>query len=160
MGVLTARGSLTPDIQKEIESLKQQGVEATKEAARQLTKEMMDRTPVWSGKTVRNYAWGFNGAPSGGQQDELGSGPKGPTGSLGLGDEPRRAENEAAALAEMEGVLGGVTELGTLCVDNFSDIWDLVDNGSAPTADRSRNPGGVSILAEQAVKANFGDIFK
>lgn len=168
--------SAIKELKQEVEDLKQEGVEATKEAARVLTREMMDRTPVWSGKTVRNYAWAYNSQPAGGQIDPIG-GPgfvagrnwaqqrqvdPGPTGSMGAppAGEPRRAENEDAALAEMEDVLSEVDDLGTLTVTNNSEIWDLVDNGSAPTPERARNPGGVSILAEQAALAQLGDNFK
>jgi hypothetical protein len=60
----------------------------------------------------------------------------------------------------MESVLSGVTKLQTLSVANTSPAWDLVDNGSAPTAERARNPGGVTELAIQATIAELGDAFK
>lgn len=171
---LTGIDDLLGSVTAEIDAFEQQCIEETKGAARLLTQEMMARTPVWSGKTVRNFAWGVNSAPAGGQQEPIGGlgyqpgggwstqrkGDPGATGLMGLGEEPRRAANESAALEEMEGVLSSITQLGTLAVTNFSDIWDLVDNGSAPTAERARNPGGVSILAEQTVKAMLGDTFK
>jgi hypothetical protein len=170
---MALEGTLS-ELQAELERIKKEAIDATKDAVRILTRELMDRTPVWSGKTVRNYAWGLDRAPGGGQIEPIG-GPgyvparaggnrksqreqnPGPTNSMPLPDgEPRRAANEQAALAEMENVLAGMTELRSPVVTNFSDIWDLVDNGSAPTPQRARNPGGVSILAEQAAKAKMG----
>lgn len=146
---------------KALADFERQCVDEVKTAARVVTQEMMARTPVWSGKTVRNYAWGI-GTVSGSYQEPAngGVGPRHPSGrgahsSPGLGEELNRADNEDAAIAEMEDVLGGLTKLETLVVTNHSPIWDLVDNGSAPTPDRARNPGGVSVLAEQAAKAKL-----
>lgn len=158
-----------------LEKFRAQCVEKTKEAARLLTRELMDRTPVWSGKTVRNYEWAFNSLAGTGMKDAIGGpgyvpgrgwaaqrlGDPGPTNSMPLPDgEPRRAANEAAAEADLESVLSNVRDLGDLNVTNNSDIWDLVDNGSAPTPERARNPGGTSRLAEQAVKSKMGGVFK
>jgi hypothetical protein len=173
MAGLNVTGSL-PSSQEVMAELKQQALERMKNAARTAMGEFMALTPVWSGKTVRNYAWGIGEAPSGGMKEPIGGdgyvpgagwaaqrkGDPGPTNSMALGDEPRRAANEEAALADMEDVLSGYTELRPLVLTNFSDVWDLVDNGSAPTPERSRSPGGVSILAEQATKANLGDDFQ
>lgn len=135
-------------------------IEVTKNAARVVTREMMDRTPVWSGRTVRNFQWGVGSAPGGEIEPSGSTSRQQPTNSLGLGSEPNRGANEAAALAEMESVLSGVTKLSNLVCSNNSKAWDLVDNGSAPTPDRSRNPGGVSDAAVQATKEALGDAFK
>lgn len=150
------------DLRKEVEDFRTQCVEEMKGAARTVTQEMMDRTPVWSGKTVRNYQWGAGAAP-GGQIEALGGHPpRGvSTGSMGLGEEPNRPANEAAALDDMESVLSDYDDLRKpLVVTNNSDIWDLIDNGSAPTPERARNPGGVSILAEQATKSKLEGTFR
>jgi hypothetical protein len=160
---LTGIGQWKTDAFAALDAFEEQLIEEMKNAARVVTHEMMSRTPVWSGKTVRNYAWGI-GSASGGYTSPAGGddGPRHPSGRgsltlAGLGEEPNRAANEGACLDEMEGVLSGMTELETLVVTNHSPIWDLVDNGSAPTPERARNPGGVSVLAEQAAKGKLGN---
>lgn len=157
-------GNFLNDARKALKTCEDDAVEKVKEIARALNEELMARTPVWTGQTVRNYvwyAWGAGGG-SGSVREAIGSNPKDlvGTGFMPLGTEPRRADNEAAVREELEGVLADYTKLGrSIVVMNFSPTWDLVDSGSAPTPDRARNPGGVSNLAEQVVRAQFGDIF-
>lgn len=145
---------------REMEDFEKEAIELMKTAARTVTREMMDRTPVWSGGTVRNYVWAVGESPGGGEKSPVGGpgerfGRRSGKAPFGLGEEPRRADNEAAAEADMEAVLAGYTQLRNLHCENFSDIWDLVDNGSAPTPDRARNPGGVSVLAVQSTKSKL-----
>lgn len=167
-------GSMTAgDVLQIIDEITMQAVQRVKNAARVVTTEFMDRTPVWSGDTVRNYQWGIGGIV-GGYQEPIGGpgyvpggghvaqrkGDPGPTNSMPLGIEPRRNDNEVAARGDMEGVLDGYTELANLYLTNFGPDWDLVDSGSAPTPERSRAPGGVSVLAEQSARDALGDDFK
>lgn len=147
-------------MKKGLADFEKECIEVTKNAARVVTREMMDRTPVWSGRTVRNFQWGIGTAPSGEIEPSGTTSKKEPTNTMGLGSEPNRGTNEAAALAEMESVLDGVTKLSNLSCSNNSKAWDLVDNGSAPTPDRARNPGGVSNAAVQSTKEALGDAFK
>ena len=158
-------------LEQEIQTLETQAVTELVRAAGMLMDELLERTPVWSGRAVRNFRWGVNGAGFGGEIEPIG-GPgyvpgagwraqreidPGPTNSMALGSEPRRPANEEAARAEMEAMLSGVTKLVNLSVTNTSSNWDLVDGGSAPVPGRSRTPGGVSALAEQATVSRLGD---
>lgn len=128
-------------------------VKVAKDATRKLVEELMARTPVWQGTTLRNFQVGID-APSTLELTAEGAGDPGPTNSMPIGAEPRRPENEDAVRSDMESELESFDELGhTIIVSNTSENWDLVDNGSAPTPDRARNPGGVSLLAIQATKA-------
>jgi hypothetical protein len=135
----------------EARRVEQQGIAECKLAARTLMLNLFENTPVWSGETVRNYAWGAGGLPGGGARAAVGAGAPGPTNSMVMGSEPRRGANEAAALSEMNSVLG-LDKLADLFVTNFSPHWDLVDSGAAPSPGKARNPGGVSILAEQSTR--------
>lgn len=152
---ITGGDAFIRDALRAVEEFKQECIETMKEGARVVTQELMDRTPVWSGDTVSRYSWD---GVSGGRSDKP---TPAPTGHLGLGAEPNRAGAESEALGAMEGVLGGYNDLNkSLTLTNSSDIWDLIDNGSAPTPELARNPGGVSVLGEQAAKAKLGDKFK
>lgn len=142
---------------KELTQFEAQCVAETKKAAYVLTECLFDQTPVWEGTAVRNYAWGVGAAPSGSEKAAVGSGDPGATGSMGAppAGEPRRPANESAALRDMENVLRAVNKLTPLFVTNFAQHFDLVENGSAPTPDRARNPGGVMRLAEQSARAKL-----
>lgn len=130
-------------------------VKEVRVATEVLLEALMARTPVWSGESVRNYVVGFNTLPSGSSKGNIGPKPPAhPTGSMPLGPEDNRGPNEAAALNDMRSVISGMNKLGTVHVTNFIDPkkWDLIDNGSAPTKARARNPGGVSMLAIQTTR--------
>jgi hypothetical protein len=141
-------------VQAEITALEKQAVEEARSAAVIVQEAFFSFTPVWEGETVRNYAWGVGTAPSSAHKDAIGVGDPGPTGSFPLGSEPRRGPNEAAVLAELKAQLN-FTKLVDLTLTNNSDIWDLVDNGSAPTTERARNPGGVSKNAVSKAAASL-----
>lgn len=136
----------------EMEKLEQQAVAETKRAARLLMANLFENTPVWSGETVRNYVFGVGGTPGGGTRSPIGGTP-GPTNAMVMGSEPLRPANEAAAMAELNSVLT-FTKLTDLFATNLIDAakWDLIDNGAAPSPGKARNPGGVSILAEQSTR--------
>lgn len=160
---LSGANDLLNEGRKALKDFEGDVIEAVRETARVITTELMARTPVWSGQTLRNfvwYAWGAAGG-AGAIKDAEGSGKYGVTSQMAIGEEPMRGANEAAVLEDMESVLQGYTKLGrSLVVQNFSENWDRVDNGSAPTPDTARNPGGVSILAVQAARDQLGDILQ
>jgi hypothetical protein len=126
-----------------IVKFEKEAVEEVKKAAVVVQESFFSFTPVWEGETIRNYAWGVNGAPSNAHKSPIGTGEPGPTNRMKMGDEPRRGENQEAVMSELRSLLT-FTRLVDLRLTNNSTIWDLVDNGSAPTSDRARNPGGVS----------------
>jgi hypothetical protein len=144
-------------LKAEVKKLEQEAVEETRKAAEVVTEAFFDRTPVWMGTTIRNYAWGRNRMPTGGEKRAVGSGSPGPTNSMALGSEPRRGANEAAVIAQMSATIGPMRRLSSLYFTNLvnSGKWDLVDSGSAPTPDRARNPGGVSHIAIQTARSQL-----
>lgn len=136
----------------ELKAFEMRAVEETKRAARVIMAELFAHTPVWEGTAIRNYVWYAAGGGAGGEKQALGSGDPGPTNDMSLGSEPRRPANEAAARADMETFLGAMRKLTSVRVSNTAAHFDLVDNGSAPTGDRARNPGGVMKVSEGNAK--------
>jgi hypothetical protein len=152
MAQITGIAAEMERLHKAVAQLEAEGVAETKAAARLVMSNLLLNTPVWKGETVRNYKWSLK--PGGGSHSPAtGSGEPGATNSMIMGSEPRRPANEAAALAEMDGVMS-FNKLSDLFVTNTIDAakWDLIDNGSAPSPGKARNPGGVSILAEQSAR--------
>lgn len=142
--------------EKEIEQFEDKCANEMKQAARVLTEALFSRTPVWSGESVRNYVWGIGKAPAGGSKGQIGPvPPPRPTSMMQLGEEDNRPANEAAARADMDGVLRTYKKIDKpLVVTNTiaAKKWDLIDNGNAPFPGQGRNPGGVSKLAIQRAR--------
>lgn len=173
-GGITNIGTEMAKLRREVDQFEQQAVLELKRAARIVMQALFNQTVVWEGEVVRNYAWSRGGyarrsarEPVGGRyvrgsSREYRTVNPGPTGTMGRppAGEPRRAANEAAARAEMEGVLGSMRYLEDLYVANSSDHAALVDSGSAPTRARSRHPGGVARLAQQHALARLRGTFR
>lgn len=145
-------------LRAEVAKLEKDAVERVKQITRALVEELFKNTPVWSGETVRNYSVGAGRRPTGGARGAIGSGPPGPTSQMALGTEPRRGANESAARAEVATALTFNKLVSTYVTNRVAaDKWDLVDNGSAPTRERARYPGGVSMRAEQTIRGKYRD---
>lgn len=145
---------------KELEAFEKQCVEEVKLATRTVVSELFLNTPVWEGETVRNYAVGVGSMPAGGTKAHLGpSPPPRPTNQLTMGTEDNRPANESAARGDMEGAIGAMKKLEDVFVTNLvsAQKWDLIDNGSAPSPDTARNPGGTSVLSVQSARAKLGN---
>jgi hypothetical protein len=143
-----------------VKQFEKEGAKVTADATLVLVDALMARTPVWSGETVRNYAVGVGSAPSG-AKSAIGGVEPGDTNNMPLGPEPRRARNEAAARAEAQAVINPEKLVNYVVTNTVaSSKWDLVENGSAPTPDRARYPGGITALAQQSFRARFQGVFK
>jgi hypothetical protein len=156
MAGLVGISSTIAAMKKEIKQLEQQGVEEVRNAATIVVRKMQSRTPVWTGETVRNYTAGI-GSKNPARSPGSGEPPPGSTPS-GLGNEMNRGSNERAALGAIRGALAALKNLKrNVFITNTinSGKWDLIDRGSAPTAARARNPGGVSALSIQGARATL-----
>lgn len=148
------------EAKREIKILKEKAKLEARVAALIVIQELMARTPVWSGETVRNYQVGVGSMPAG-SLPPLGTVVPGATNKMPLGPEPRRGENQADALARATAAVAAFTDLSkSLFVTNTvrSDKWDLVDNGDAPARTDKlspRYPGVVSVLALQSARAKL-----
>ena len=125
----------------------------------------MSRTPVFSGEAVRNYKVGVGSIPSRTSLPVQGRVAWPPSGPLppDTQNEQRRGANEAAVMAEVSAKMQGFASMRKMpdivAIKNTSDIADLIENGSAPTAERSRYAGGVSILMRNTlIRSSKGTI--
>lgn len=145
-------------LHKEVEELERRGAAEVRNAAFVVLRQLMSKTPVWEGETVRNYKAGV-GAVTGSYSPPVGTEDPGDTNKMPLGPEPRRAANETAALADAVSVMAAYNNLEqSVFITNTvpGAKWDLVDNGEAPeTSDklRPRYPGVVSVLAVQSARS-------
>lgn len=111
---------------------------------------LIDKTPVWEGKTVRNYIMTIN-TPFSGEYEEIGTGDTGRTSLMPLGPEPRRAANAEAALASGK-VLTEKSAFSRIFITNNTDTVSGLETGSLPGAGkRSRSPEGMfAVTLEEA----------
>lgn len=139
-----------------VKKLEADAIREVQRATMVVAQEMMDRTPVWEGTVVRNFAAAVGTSPSGSEKSAIGSGDPGPTNSMALGSEPRRPANEAAARAEIAQSVAGMRALKDVFIGNTSNDFDKADSGALPTPQRSRNPGGIVRPAQSAARGKLG----
>ena len=148
-------------VRKQLKAKKKEGVAEVGKAVNIFMSALMARTPVWSGETVLNYTVGLGGFDTaykgGGSPPSTPQGPDTP-----MGGEQMRASAEGTAMARANSVVASMGEelQSAFITNNVSPAkWDLIDNGSAPTKDRARNPGGVSataiLVGKQALGGNW-----
>lgn len=146
-------GAFAKEMKQALAELESEAVQEVAQAMPLISKEMMKRTPVWTGESVRNYTWQKGDLATGPTKAPLGGAPE-RTNDKALGTENNRGINEAAALASIPVVTGGKLTNVTLTNTIDDKKWDLIDNGSAPTTPglTPRNPGGVSKIAIQSAR--------
>jgi len=154
MAHFTGIDAAIAELKRGVADLEQQAIAETRRAARIILESLFEHTPVWSGETVRNFKFSVGGAPARGTSAAIGSGEPGPTNHLPLGAEPRRPANEAAARADLEAALGGMTKLADVFGTNTvaATKWAMLDSGVAPAPGKARNPGGITVPALQNAK--------
>lgn len=129
--------------------------------ARYSHKQLMSKTPVYEGTTVRNYILTIN-TPFTGVFEPISNGPTGNTNSMSLGTEPRRAENEAAAETSLSNLrIKPDNPFVKIIISNNSDSVAGLELGQLPGEPlKSRSPNGMfGITLEQLlVKLESGSI--
>lgn len=100
-------------------------------------------TPVNTGQAVRNYCWS-RGVPTMETYDAIDNGPPGPTNSMVLGSEPRRAPNEAAAFITLLALDVVSNPFGAFYLANNSPDIEGLELGIYPGPPlKSRSPSGM-----------------
>lgn len=94
--------------------------------------KLHERVPVWSGRAARNMIWS-QGSPNATEFEPDGTGEYG---------ESRRAANQALAQATLTG-LTFTGAIGTYYLANHARNIGLIEDGAAPTPERSRTPEGI-----------------
>jgi hypothetical protein len=137
-------------LKKEVLIVQKMLAERIVNTARFAHRSLIDKTPVWEGKTVRNYIMTV-GSPFAGEFDEIGTGPTGVTSQMALGSEPRRAANAEAALATGS-VLTLKNAFSQIYISNNTDTVAGLENGDLPGDGKpSRSPQGMFAITAQEV---------
>ena len=106
-----------------------------------LTDRVLARTPVYTGRTIRNWRWSMD-TPFSGVLPAAGTGQPGATNSMMLGSEPRRGANEADARATKD-TLNVDRPWRKFFLSNNAPNVGALEAGVAPDAARSRAPNGM-----------------
>lgn len=139
-------GDLDAGLKKFLSAASNKLLEREKEIAIQLTNKVLALTPVWEGTTLVNWHWSV-GSPVFERASPLGQDiDPGPTNSMPLGSEPRRAINTAPPMQSLMAVLQAMEPVD-LYLTNAADSAIDVEYGLFPTPERSRSPRGVLRLA-------------
>ena len=116
-----------------------------------VNERLLARTPVWEGTTLRNWQWSLRSPKKSVKKPEGGGIPPGPTNTMALGAEPRRAANEDAQRADFQMFLSELLaqpKVPNIYLTNPAPNAMGVEYGMLPSAERSRTPaGGVVRLA-------------
>lgn len=134
----------------QLDRMKKNAVENVKALVFEIDTEIKALTPVWSGQAVANYIW-TTGQPHTGVEEPIDNGPPGPTNSMPLGTEPRRAPNEAAAAQSLDSINFGNPFQTFILTNNSPDIQGL-ELGRLPEG-RSRSPNGMFGLVSTFISA-------
>ncbi|MDW9531874.1 hypothetical protein RWE87_13280 [Sinorhizobium meliloti] len=110
--------------------------------------EITSKTPVWSGQALRNWVWSVGQPNTSSAKEALGTMDPGPTNSMPLGAEPRRAINQAAADETLAAISTRNPFKQFWLTNNSPDILDL-EYGKLPTPSSSRSPRGMVRVTVQ-----------
>lgn len=119
-----------------------------------ITREVLEKTPVHTGRALGNFAWS-QGTARLSNMEAAGSGDPGPTGSMPLGAEPRRAANEARVWAT-HARLKFTRPFGRYFFTNGDPKIGELEAGLLPTPERSRAPGGMVAITVLSVRTRMG----
>jgi hypothetical protein len=100
------------------------------------------KTPVHTGAALRNWQWTV-GTPSGTKLPDPGGVAPGPTNSMPLGPEPRRARAQADSDESFSALKFTDPFQVFYLTNNDDDIMNL-EYGKLPTPERSRSPAGMA----------------
>lgn len=117
-------------------------------------KNVTIRTPVHTGKSLRNWVWTMDRPSSASNMPAAGSGPTGQTSKMTLGSEPRRPANQATVDATYQALDLSKPMRAYWLTNNSSEILDL-EYGKLPTSEGSRNPAGMVRVTFQELIASL-----
>lgn len=114
-------------------------------------KSLIDKTPVYTGQSVRNFIMTMDNPNQGSAKAAIGSGPTGSTNSMSLGSEPRRGANMAAALATQSS-LDFSNPFRRMIITNSSPAISGLERGQLPGKGKtSRSPRGMFAITMQEI---------
>lgn len=112
----------------------------------ELNRRILALTPVWEGDSIANYVWSI-GSPLLGHVTPIGGVDPGHTNKMSLGQEPRRAANEAIVREKLASVLAADLPADIYLTNSAPEIVYL-EYRLNPTPERTRvQQGGMVRLA-------------
>ncbi len=120
-----------------------------------LNEKILANTPVWEGDTILNWRWSTV-RPDYRHEAPRGSMDPGPTNTMALGEEPRRAVNEERPRRSLQGALKAKKPVD-IYLTNSSDSAMALEYGLLPTPASSRvnSSRGIVRLAIAEVQAGI-----
>lgn len=151
MIVKSNHNKVRKEVMKSMEGFQRRFSRGMEELCIEIDDTIKSHTPVWSGRAVRNYLWS-TGSPDTRSFEPIDNGPPGPTNSMPLGVEPRRATNEDAARETLM-ALDFTNPFQTFILTNNADDIEGLEFGLLPTPAKSRSPNGMFALTQNYAAA-------
>lgn len=118
-------------------------------------KNVTMRTPVFTGKSLRNWVWSMDTPSSTANLPAIGTGDPGQTSKMSLGSEPRRPANQAAVDASFAALDLSKPMRAYWLSNRSTEIMDL-EYGKLPSPGRSRSPAGMAAITFQEILGLVG----
>jgi len=156
MSIFKNRSAFSAHMNSYLPQKKVEFEERVRRIATHIHEGLLAKTPVWQGETIANYQWsidvpmatkvGFVSSPA----------DPGPTNTMPLGTEPRRAPNEAIANASFASISFKGSFGRVIYVTNNAEQWGGLEAGGLPLAPlRQRSPQGMAGVVMQEVKSRL-----
>lgn len=156
MGLIQNRSALFAAVDKDVQKGIQKFTALIDKVTNAVHFSLLEKTPVHSGETVRNYIWTQDSPFNGPSISPIANSPTGQTNKMALGSEPRRSINEAAATATLEALTFSKPFKKYFVTNNAPQVRGL-EAGELPTGPglTSRSPKGMFLITEVAVNAKI-----
>jgi hypothetical protein len=157
MGLIKNKGALFAAIDKDVKRNTFWYGRFIKSVVEEVHLSLLEKTPVHTGQTIRNYVW-TEGTPFSGVLDAIGSGIE-PTNEMPLGPEAHRAANAADSTATMN-ALDFTNPFKNYIVTNNSPAIKGLEMGNFPLNTpthtyNQRSPNGMFLITEKAVSSKI-----
>lgn len=147
--VKTNHRQIEAKVRKSMDGFRKRLGDGIRDVCEEIDDTIKSHTPVWSGSAVRNYIW-TTGIASSAIFEPINNGDPGPTNSMSLGVEPRRAVNEQAARETLTALNFTNPFQAFILTNNDPDIEGL-ELGLLPTPEKSRSPNGMFGLTQNYI---------
>lgn len=154
MKVTTNEAQFFSGLDRCLAEIEQKFARRVKEVVYFIDRKVHERTPVHSGQAVRNMIWSMGQANSATLPAIETPADPGYTSGMGLGSEPRRGANEAAARESLS-ALSFKNPFTVYWLSNNSPDIGLIEDGASGLPGKSRAPNGVFAITMADVIAKL-----
>lgn len=144
------------DVDAFIDTVRKRATSIQRIAAKNIINQVMDNSPVETGKMIRNWEAGINSPASGVEKEPIASG------EASVGSTTRRRANKSAVIRDMHTVLMSATPEDDIYMTNNAEHFEKIEFGSilAPydPATGRWQASGKNPTRDIANQSNYNDV--